>query len=72
MLRVCAHRDCSTLTLGMLCVVHEPPVEVRRWPRGRPYARRERRPADAATQIATAEHQPTPAGAVSFGGDTAS
>ena len=71
MLRVCAHRDCSTLTLGTLCVVHEPPVTVRRWPRGRPYSRRERRLPAETSPIVTGE-DPTTAGVVSFGGDTAS
>jgi len=71
MLRICAHPDCTTLTLGALCVTHEPPVEVVSWPRGRPYSRRTRRLPAAAAQIVTAEEEPTPAGAVSFGGDTA-
>jgi hypothetical protein len=71
MLRICAHPDCTTLTLGMLCVVHEPPVGTVAWPRGRPYSRRQRRLPAGAAQIVTAEDGPTPAGAVSFGGDTA-
>lgn len=69
MLRICAHPDCTTLTLGALCVTHEPPVEVESWPRGRPYSRRTRRLPVGASQIVTAKEEPTPA--VSFGGDTA-
>lgn len=71
MLRICGHPDCTTLTLGALCVVHEPPVEARRWPRGRPYSRRERRLPAGVAQIVATDEEPTPAGAVSFGGDTA-
>ena len=71
MLRICAHPDCTTWTLGTLCVSHEPPVETESWPRGRPYSRRERRLPAGASPIVIADEEPTPAGAVSFGGDTA-
>jgi hypothetical protein len=73
MLRICAHPDCTTMTLGTLCVAHEAPVEVAAWPRGRPYSRRERRLPAGAAQVVAADEEPTPAGAsaVSFGGDTA-
>ena len=71
MLRICAHQDCTTLTLGTLCVVHEPPIEARSWPRGRPYSRRERRLPAGAASFVTPEEDPAPAGAVSFGGDVA-
>jgi hypothetical protein len=37
MLRTCRAADCSTLTLGSFCLVHEPPRAPRRYPRGRPY-----------------------------------
>jgi hypothetical protein len=39
MLRICDHPDCTTLTLGSLCVLHEPPVRPARFPRGRPFPR---------------------------------
>ena len=73
MLRICAHTDCTTMTLGTFCVAHEAPVEVEAWPRGRPYSRRERRLPAGAAQVVAADEEPTPAGAstVSFGGDTA-
>jgi hypothetical protein len=71
MLRICAHPDCTTLTLGTLCLVHEPPVLAERWPRGRPYARRERRLPAGAALPETAGDELTPAGSVSFGGGTA-
>jgi hypothetical protein len=71
MLRICAHPDCKTLTLGMLCVVHEPPVGMVAWPRGRPYSRRQQQLPAGAAPIVTTEAGPTAAGAVSFGGDTA-
>jgi hypothetical protein len=72
MLRICAHVDCSTLTLGTFCVDHEPPVEAERFPRGRPYSRRLRRLPAGAAEAATPEDGPTPAGVVvSFGGDAA-
>lgn len=37
MLQVCGAPGCETLTLGGLCLTHEPPVEPRYFPRGRPY-----------------------------------
>ena len=37
MLRTCQADGCETLTLGSLCLAHEPPVAPRRFPRGRPY-----------------------------------
>jgi hypothetical protein len=72
MLRICAHEDCTTLTLGTFCVAHEPPVEVESWPRGRPYSRRKRRLPAGAAPVVAPEEAPAPAGAVSFGGDPAS
>jgi hypothetical protein len=44
MLRNCVHPGCEILTLGSFCVYHEPPVEPRSFPRGRPYRLREREP----------------------------
>lgn len=32
----CGYPGCSTLTMGVLCVAHEPPV-TKTFPRGRPY-----------------------------------
>ncbi len=72
MLRICAHQDCTTLTLGTLCVAHEPPSEARRWPRGRPYSKRERRLPPGVAPFVTADDEAAPAGAVSFGGGAAS
>jgi hypothetical protein len=37
MLRICDHSGCGALTLGRFCVLHEPPVESGRFPRGRPF-----------------------------------
>ena len=37
MLRVCDAAGCDTLTLGTLCMEHEPQAGPRRFPRGRPY-----------------------------------
>ena len=37
MLRTCAAPGCSTLTLGRLCVAHEPAAVVREFVRGRPF-----------------------------------
>jgi hypothetical protein len=42
MLRKCVHPGCETLTLGSLCIHHEPPVEPRTFPRGRPYRLKDR------------------------------
>ncbi len=72
MLRICAHQDCTTLTLGTLCVAHEPPSEARRWPRGRPYSKRERRLPPGVAPFVTTDDEPAPARAVSFGGGVAS
>jgi hypothetical protein len=68
MLRICAHPDCTTLTLGTLCLVHEPPVAAEAWPRGRPYSRRMRRLPAAAVSSGSPNDELTPAGSVSFGG----
>ena len=38
MLHVCGYEGCETLTLGGLCIAHEPPLEERVFPRGRPFA----------------------------------
>jgi hypothetical protein len=49
MLHVCGHKGCETLTLGGLCIAHEPPLPARVFPRGRPFPplepRRMREPA---------------------------
>ena len=37
MLRICEHPDCTTLTLGDLCMAHEVRVVEERFPRGRPF-----------------------------------
>ena len=37
MVHVCRVPGCETLTLGSLCLAHEPPAEPRYFPRGRPY-----------------------------------
>lgn len=37
MLEICGHEGCETLTLGGLCIAHEPPVATRVFPRGRPF-----------------------------------
>jgi hypothetical protein len=42
MLQTCGAPDCETLTFGALCINHEPPVEPRHFPRGRPYRLRGR------------------------------
>ena len=42
MLKVCGAPGCETLTFGELCLVHEPPVEPRYFPRGRPYRLKDR------------------------------
>lgn len=42
MLKMCAAPGCETLTFGGLCLVHEPPVEPRYFPRGRPYRLKDR------------------------------
>jgi len=72
MLRICAHVDCTILTLSTFCVDHEPPVETVRWPRGRPYSRRVRRLPAGVADASTPGDEPTQgAVVVSFGGDTA-
>ena len=71
MLRTCAHSDCNILTLGTFCLTHEAPVRAERWPRGRPYSRRLRRLPAGVAELVPAEEHLSPAGAVSFGGDTA-
>ncbi|HEY3921006.1 MAG TPA: hypothetical protein VGL76_02730 [Gaiellaceae bacterium] len=42
MLRSCQAEGCNTLTLGELCIEHEPEAEPRRFPRGRPYRLKDR------------------------------
>ena len=42
MLTTCTSPGCNTLTFGPLCLVHEPSVEPRLFPRGRPYRLKER------------------------------
>jgi hypothetical protein len=41
MLHPCSHAGCVTLTLGELCLEHEPPVR-KTFARGRPYPPRPR------------------------------
>ena len=36
-IRSCDFNGCNTLTLGRFCIVHESPVAVRVFPRGRPF-----------------------------------
>ena len=50
MLHVCGHNGCETLTLGGLCIAHEPPAGVRVFPRGRPFPPLEPRRAPEARQ----------------------
>jgi hypothetical protein len=45
MLRTCAAPGCSTLTLGRLCVAHEPATVVREFVRGRPFVPKVEAPA---------------------------
>jgi hypothetical protein len=42
MLKMCGAPGCETLTIGGLCVAHEPPLEQRYYPRGRPYRLKDR------------------------------
>jgi hypothetical protein len=42
MLRTCRAPGCTTLTLGTLCISHEPAVDPRTFPRGRPYRLKDR------------------------------
>ena len=42
MLRACQADGCNTLTLGELCLEHEPAAPPRRFPRGRPYRLKDR------------------------------
>jgi hypothetical protein len=55
MLHPCSHDGCCTLTLGELCVAHEPPV-LRTFHRGRPFPPRRPR-----AQIAGALAEPAAA-----------
>ena len=43
MLRICDHPDCTTLTLGALCLAHESRVVEERFPRGRPFPYKSRK-----------------------------
>ena len=70
MLRTCQHPECTVLTLGTFCVAHEPPASAERFPRGRPYSRRQRRlPGDAAP-VELSGDELTPTHAVSLEGGT--
>jgi hypothetical protein len=51
MLNVCRASGCETLTLGALCLTHEPPLEQRYFPRGRPYRLKDREVPAAACRI---------------------
>jgi hypothetical protein len=51
MLKVCGSPGCETLTLGELCVAHEPVAEPRSFPRGRPYRLGNREVPTAACRI---------------------
>jgi hypothetical protein len=42
MLQTCTAPGCSVLTIGRLCVWHEPVVPQRTYPRGRPYPQTKR------------------------------
>ena len=42
MLKVCGAPGCETLTLGSVCLDHEPVMEPRYYPRGRPYRLKDR------------------------------
>jgi hypothetical protein len=70
MLRICEHPDCTTLTLGALCNVHEAPATGEIFPRGRPYPGRTKPQTFARTplQIEAARVESAVARAVSFGG----
>jgi hypothetical protein len=57
-LRVCTAPGCSTLTLGRLCIGHEPPVEPRRYARGRPYRLKEREVAGTLVASSAARQEP--------------
>ena len=46
LLEVCTHPGCTTLTIGGLCVEHEPVREPRVFPRGRPFPALQRRSVD--------------------------
>ena len=73
MLTTCDHPGCETLTIGTLCVVHEPPVEARRFPRGRPYPRLEMSVTGTGrleSFLPAAVEELTPTRAVSLGGGT--
>ena len=37
LLQICAHPGCTVLTIGELCLEHEPVRESRTFPRGRPF-----------------------------------
>src|SRR5436305_6703073 len=54
MLRTCEADGCTTLTFGPLCLAHEPPAAPRRFPRGRPYALRDREVTEALRRIGQA------------------
>jgi hypothetical protein len=48
LLELCRHPGCTTLTIGGLCVEHEPVREALVFPRGRPFPPLARRGADQA------------------------
>jgi len=60
MLRTCRAPGCTTLTLGTLCIAHEPAVEPRSFVRGRPYRLKDREVlAPAALVLAAGKEQTT-------------
>jgi hypothetical protein len=68
MLRICEHPDCTTLTLGTHCLAHEAPVIEQRFPRGRPYTRRQRHVVVAEAPAVVEPAEPRQVGAVSLRG----
>jgi len=59
MLRICSEPGCTTLTLGALCVAHEPAVALTAFPRGRPYRLKDREVlAPAPVRVAVAGKEP--------------
>jgi len=72
MLRICDHPDCTTLTLGALCLAHESRVVEESFPRGRPFPpgsrRRRLEVADVTRPAVSAVSEPWQVRAVSLRG----